>query len=107
MTKIFFYNSDGSSIEHLNQNDKDVTFVISDVVSSVVPVLQICNRWNTTTLDLDYTTDASGGMTATIPNELLAQAEVIIFYICQYTEDGIKRTLEEIRVHVRPYREEN
>lgn len=103
MCRILCYDSNGNVVKHLNQGDVDISFVVSNVDSTVVPFLQICNRKNVTTLAVDATRNDDGSLTAFIPNELLAQAEVIIIYICQSAEEGLERTLCEMRFHVRPY----
>ena len=98
---IICYDSDGNVLKSLYQWDNNQTITISGLDVSQAPVFHFSNRLNTLALVVAPTISGSS-VTANVPNLLLQQAEPIICYVYQSTEQDGSRTAHVIRIPVIP-----
>ena len=101
MSNITCYDSDNNVLETLYQWDNNQTMKVTGITMPPIPVFHFCNRLSN--LALVVTPEVSGSsLLVNIPNILLQQAEPIIAYIYQDTDDDGYRTMHAIHIPVLP-----
>lgn len=101
MSNITCYDSDNNLLKTLYQWDNNQTMKVSGVDMPPVPVFHFCNRLSNLALVVSPTVSGSD-LIVKIPNILLQQAEPIIAYLYQDTEDDGYRTMHTIHIPVIP-----
>lgn len=98
---ITCFDSDGNVLKALYQWDNNQTLTVQGLDMPPIPVFHFCNRLSN--LALVVTPTVSGtSVTVNIPNILLQQAEPIIAYVYQDTENDGYRTMHAIHIPVIP-----
>lgn len=101
MSNITCYDSDGNLLKRLYQWDNNQTITVRGVTIPPTPVFHFCNRLSDVALVV--VPEVSGtDLTADIPNILLQQAEPIIIYLYQDTDNDGYRTVQAIHIPVMP-----
>lgn len=98
---ITCYDSDGNLLKTLYQWDNNQTISISGIAMPPTPVFHFCNRLSQVALVVTPTVSGTS-LLVNIPNILLQQAEPIIGYVYQDTENDGYRTMHAIHIPVIP-----
>lgn len=101
MSKIACYDSDGNLLKTLYQWDTNQVMTVKGLDTPPIPAFHFCNRLSN--IALVVAPEVSGSdLSVKIPNVLLQQAEPIIAYVYQETEDEGYRTMHAIHIPVIP-----
>lgn len=98
---ITCYDSDGNVLKSLYQWDNNQTLTVQGLDMPPTPVFHFCNRLSNLALVVNPTVSGTA-VTVSIPNILLQQAEPIIAYVYQDTENNGYRTMHAIHIPVIP-----
>ena len=101
MSNIICYDSDGNFLTNLYQWDNNQTITIRGIPILHTPVFHFCNRLSKGALVVSPKV-SEGDITVAIPNILLQQAEPIMVYLYQNTENNGSRTVHTIHLPVLP-----
>ena len=101
MSNIICYDSDNNVLKTLYQWDNNQTMTVRGVDMPPVPVFHFCNRLSNLALVVSPTVSGTD-LIVKIPNILLQQAEPIIAYLYQDTDDDGYRTMHAIHIPVIP-----
>ena len=101
MSNIICYDSNGERLETLCQWDTNQTITISGVDMPPIPVFHFGNRLSNLALVVSPKVDGDT-LTANIPNVLLQQAETLLIYLYQDTDNLGYRTIHAIKIPVMP-----
>lgn len=96
---ITCFDSDGNVLKTLYQWDHNQTITVQGL--DTVPVFHFCNRKSDIALVVNPTVSGTS-VVVDIPNILLQQAEPIIAYLYEYTENEGYRTTHAIHIPVIP-----
>lgn len=105
---ITCFDSDGNVLKALYQWDNNQTLTVQGLDMPPIPVFHFCNRLSNLALVVNPTVSGTSVMdkidylTVNIPNILLQQAEPIIAYVYQDTENDGYRTMHAIHIPVIP-----
>ena len=98
---ITCFDSDGNVLKALYQWDNNQTLTVQGLDMPPIPVFHFCNRLSNLALVVNPTVSGTS-VTVNIPNILLQQAEPIIAYVYQDTENDGYRTMHAIHIPVIP-----
>lgn len=101
MSNIICYDSDNNVLKTLYQWDNNQTMTVRGVDMPPTPVFHFCNRLSNLALVVSPTVSGTD-LIVKIPNILLQQAEPIIAYLYQNTDDNSYRTMHAIHIPVIP-----
>lgn len=101
LSNIACYDSNGDLLKRLYQWDHNQTITVQGLTIPPTPVFHFCNRKSEEALVVvpSSTTD---GITVSIPNILLQEAEPISVYIYEETANDGSRTIHTIQIPVWP-----
>ncbi len=91
----------GEIVTSLTQWDVNQKLYIEDSGFTKAPLFQFCNKYSEKALGVQSVLN-KGVITVDIPNDLLRQSETIYCYVFLRDDDDSGKTLQVIRIPVRP-----
>lgn len=99
MSRVLYYNSDGTPMSYLTQWDKNISLVVKGADVTSVPDFHFSNKNSKKALVVKSTIDGED-LYAQIPNALLQEGLPITVHIYYTSEDGSSRTKYSVTIHV-------
>lgn len=99
MSRVLYYNSDGTPMSYLTQWDKNILLVVKGADVTSVPDFHFSNKNSKKALVVKSTIDGED-LYAKIPNALLQEGLPITVHIYYTSEDGSSRTKHSVTIHV-------
>lgn len=106
MSRVLYYNSDGTPMSHLTQWDKNISLVVKGADITSAPDFHFSNKNSKKALVVKSTIDGED-LYARIPNVLLQEGLPITVHIYYTSEDGPSRTKYSVTIRVVPRAEPN
>lgn len=101
MFELTCLDSYGESVTHLTQWDIDQSLIIENTGLTHAPLFHFCNKNSTEALVVTSSIN-NGVITVKVPNSLLQESFPIIAYMYVYSTATAAKTIETIRIPVRP-----
>lgn len=101
MFELTCLDSYGESVTHLTQWDIDQSLIIENTGLTHAPLFHFCNKNSTEALVVTSSIN-NGIITVKVPNSLLQESFPIIAYMYVYSTATAAKTIETIRIPVRP-----